>query len=122
MVAVPRFAPTPWRGIEWYCRSVRWVSDPCCCRRTGRSWWLQGNTGRNDLHEPRVRPSVGMPAGLICLERRTRSRETDATAGAASRAARRERAELAGSLPARQQVFVKLHELDCRCHGLFLAV
>src|SRR5580698_10460564 len=41
---------------------------------------------------------------------------------AASRAARRERAELAGSFPARKEVLMKLHELDRRCHGLFLAV
>jgi hypothetical protein len=63
-----------------------------------------------------------MQLALICLERHIRSREADAAAGAASRAARREGAELAGSFPARQEVFVKLHELDCRRHGLFLAV
>src|ERR1700736_291230 len=40
----------------------------------------------------------------------------------ASRAAGGERAELARSLPARKEVLMKLHELDRRRHGLFLAV
>ena len=39
-----------------------------------------------------------------------------------SRAARRERAQLASSFPPRKEVFVKLHEFNCRCHGFFLAV
>src|SRR5882757_279351 len=40
----------------------------------------------------------------------------------ASRAPSGERAELARSFPARKEVLVKLHELDCRRHSLFLAV
>jgi hypothetical protein len=65
---------------------------------------------------PAKRRGTKLRTQTIAVSPRSASR-----GGLVSRAARSKRAQLACSLPPRKIVFVKLHEFDCRRHGLFAA-